>query len=88
MTVQQVWDYGKERGNELYSAITSSVEYQKDKNSVLVYWASIGVTGKDGINPVLTEFRYGESEPAVEMRLRNTMGYRALVIDPKKAFEH
>lgn len=86
-TVQQVWEYGKNRGHELYSAVTSSVEYQKDKNSVLVYWASIGILNpKTGINPVLTEFRYGDSEPALELRLKGTMGYRALTIDANKAF--
>lgn len=86
MTVQQIWDYGKERGRELYSAVTSSVEYQKDKNSMLVYWASAGLKAKDGPYPVLSEFRYGESKPAFEMKFKGTMGYRALAIDLKKAF--
>ena len=85
MTVQQVWEYGKDRGFELYSAVTSSVEYQKDKNSLLVYWASVGVTTGQNA-PVLTEFRWGEKEPVVEMKLKNTTGYRALPIDLKKAF--
>ena len=31
MTVQQIWEYGKERGFEWYSPITSLVEYQTDK---------------------------------------------------------
>ena len=85
-TVQQVWEYGKDRGFELYSAVTSSVEYQKDKNSLLVYWASVGVTSGQGVTPVLTEFRWGEKEPVVEMKLKNTTGYRTLPIDLKKAF--
>ena len=62
MTVEQVWEYGKERGHELYSPITSSVEYQADKNSVVVYWASIGTGSKTGPAPVLTEFRWGETK--------------------------
>ena len=71
MTVEQVWDYGRERGHELYSPVTSSVEYKKDKNSFVVYWASIDLTDSsgNGPNPVLTEFRYGEKEPAFEMKL-------------------
>ena len=86
MTVEQVWEYGKERGHELYSPITSSVEYQADKNSVVVYWASIGTGSKTGPAPVLTEFRWGETKPAFEMHLKGGMGYRALPIDAQKAF--
>ena len=88
MTVEQVWDYGRERGHELYSPVTSSVEYKKDKNSFVVYWASIDLTDPkaQGPNPVLTEFRYGEKEPAFEMKLHGTFGYRALPIDLTKAF--
>lgn len=86
MTVQQVWSYGKKRGHEIYSPITSSVEYQADKNSVVVYWASIGVGSKEGPSPVLTEFRWGENQPAFEMHIKGGLGYRALPIDAQKAF--
>lgn len=86
MTVEQVWSYGEKRGHELYSPVTSSVEYQADKKSLLVYWASIGLGGKAQPNPVLTEFRWGENEPVVELKFKGTFGYRALVIDPNLAF--
>ena len=86
MTVQQVWEYGKNRGHELYAPITSSVEYWKDKDSLLVYWASIGVGTKEGPAPVLTEFKWGESKPSIEMKFHNTLGYRALPLDVQKAF--
>ena len=86
MTVQQVWEYGKNRGHELYAPITSSVEYWKDKDSLLVYWASIGVGSKEGPAPVLTEFKWGASKPSIELKFHNTLGYRALPIDVQKAF--
>ena len=86
-TVEQIWEYGKNRGHELYSAITSSVEYEADKDSLLVYWASIGVQDKTGVNPVLTEFRRGGKDPVFEMQIRGSMGYRALAIDLGKAFK-
>ena len=86
MTVEQVWDYGKERGYELYSPITSSVEYQADKESVIVYWASVGLKTKEGAHPVLTEFRWGADEPVFEMHVKGALGYRALPIDVEKAF--
>ena len=86
MTVEQIWEYGKNRGHELYAPITSSVEYQKDKDSVVVYWASIGVGTKEGPAPVLTEFKWGASKPSIEMKFHNTLGYRALPLDVQKAF--
>ena len=86
-TVEQIWEYGKNRGHALYSAITSSVEYEADKDSLLVYWASIGVQDKTGVNPVLTEFRRGGKDPVFEMQIRGSMGYRALAIDLGKAFK-
>ena len=85
-TVEQLWEYGRERGHELYSAITSSVEYEADRDSLVVYWASIGVQEKTGVNPVLTEFRRGGAEPVFEMRILGSMGYRATVVDPARAF--
>lgn len=83
-TVEQIWEYGRERGHALYSPITSSVEYQPDLDSILVYWASIGLA--EGGMPVLTEFRRGVKEPVFEMALKHTKGYRALTIDLRKAF--
>ena len=35
MTVQQVWEYGKERGIETYSSIVSSVQYLPQTNHIL-----------------------------------------------------
>ena len=93
MTVEQVWTYGKERGHEWYSPVTSLTEYQPDKNSVFVYSATAGAdfdlgTGamKGLPNPSLEEFRWGETEPAVEIQLHNTSGYQAFPISLEKAF--
>ena len=36
MTVEQIWEYGKERGHEWYSPVTSLTEYMPDKKSVFV----------------------------------------------------
>ncbi|MEO6149793.1 MAG: aryl-sulfate sulfotransferase, partial [Mucilaginibacter sp.] len=35
MTVQQVWQYGKERGLETFSGVVSSVKYLPEKNHIL-----------------------------------------------------
>lgn len=91
-TVQQIWEYGKERGHDWYSPVTSITEYYPDKNSILVYSATAG--GKFNFqtgafeslpNPYLNEFRWGEKEPAVEIQLLDTQGYQAFAFDLNRA---
>ena len=93
MTVEQVWEYGKERGIAWYSPITSNTKYFADKNSVVVYSATAGLgdlrknkKNRAQATPYLEEFRWGEKEPAVEIQLMGSMGYQAMPIDLKKAF--
>ena len=40
MTVEQIWDYGKERGIDWYSPVTSLTKYFADKDSIMVYSAT------------------------------------------------
>ncbi|CZE46322.1 aryl-sulfate sulfotransferase [Campylobacter geochelonis] len=94
MSVEQVWEYGKQRGNGFYSPVTSLTEYQADKDSVFIYSATAGgefdfQTGgmKSQPNPFLLEFKYGEKEPAVEIQLMNTAGYQAMPFSVQKAFK-
>lgn len=93
MTVQQVWEYGKERGNELFSAVTSIVEYQPDMDSIVMYSATAGAlydlaTGAfaSAPNPTIMEFRWGETTPAVEIQLKDCTGYQAWPFFVDKAF--
>ncbi|MFR4148208.1 MAG: aryl-sulfate sulfotransferase [Sutterella wadsworthensis] len=93
MTVEQVWEYGKERGHEWYSPVTSLTEYHEDKNSVFVYSATAGATYnfKTGAfesapNPYINEFKWGDKEPSVEIQFESTSGYQAMPVDLKKAF--
>lgn len=97
MTVEQVWEYGKERGHEWYSPITSITQYQADKDSVVVYSATPGMAGKPSTSkglvelkthPYLMEFNWGSTTPAVEINLKDTMGYQAMPFDIKKAMTH
>lgn len=46
-TVQQVWQYGKERGNECYSYAGGSVEYLPETGNVL-FAAGMGVANSNG----------------------------------------
>ncbi len=96
MTVQQVWEFGKERGFEWYSPITSVTEYQPKSDSMMVYSAVAGLgdvkafrEGRAQLTPFLHEFKYGTKESLLEMKFvdSNTIGYRALSIDLESAFK-
>ncbi|MGI2261682.1 aryl-sulfate sulfotransferase, partial [Shewanella sp. GXUN23E] len=83
MTVQQVWEYGKdELGYKGYSPVTSITKYQADKDSMLGYFASAGLFGVGGgygnlkmdettgkVKSILTEHKYGEKEPSVYIEI-------------------
>ena len=93
MTVEQIWEYGKERGHEWYSPVTSLTEYVPDKKSVFVYSATAGAsfnfkTGafESAPNPYIDEFKWGEKEPSVEIQFKGTSGYQAMPVDLSKAF--
>ena len=92
MTVEQIWEYGKERGHDWYSAVTSLTEYQPDKNSVFVYSATAGAAFdgeaqrvKGSPNPYLNEFKWLAKEPSVEIQVQQCQGYQAMPFSIEKA---
>jgi arylsulfate sulfotransferase len=96
MTVQQVWEFGKERGFEWYSPITSVVEYQPKHDTLMVHSATAGLgdvkaflSGKAKLTPFLHEFDYKTKKSLFEMKFTDSayVGYRALSIDLQKAFK-
>ena len=96
MTVEQVWEYGKDRGYPWYSPVTSLTKYYADKDSIMVYSATAGMGRRPSelkpgekagnASPFINEFKWGETEPAVEIQIVDSMGYQAMPIDVKKAF--
>ncbi|MCV3387901.1 aryl-sulfate sulfotransferase [Campylobacter sp. IFREMER_LSEM_CL2256] len=94
-TVEQIWEYGKQRGNKWFSPITSLAEYYKDKNSIMVYSASAGMAFdlSKGVaigepKPEIDEFKWGAKEPSVQIRFSGAgTGYQAMPIDLEKAFK-
>ncbi|SUX09286.1 arylsulfotransferase [Campylobacter sputorum subsp. bubulus] len=93
MTVEQVWEWGKQRGHDIYSPVTSLTEYQADKNSIVGYFATSGlkIDIAKGLllsnpHPSIVEFKWGAKEPSVEIQLHDTMGYQAFPISVEKAF--
>lgn len=39
--MEQIWEYGKNRGNEWFYPVTSLTQYEPDKNSIMVYSATL-----------------------------------------------
>lgn len=85
-TVQQIWEYGKARGHEWFSPVTSLVQFQGDKNSMMVYSATAGMgydlaAGKSigKPSPEIDEFNYGSTTPSVQIRFSDSgLGYQAM----------
>ena len=94
MTIEQVWEYGKDRGADWFSAVTSLTEYQADKDSIVVYSATAGMQFdlSKGVPvgdpaPELMEFKWGETTPRVQIKFTGTgIGYQAMPISLEKAF--
>ena len=66
-------------------AHVNSVDYAPTDDSIVVYSATAGSdfdlsTGamKGLPNPYIEEFKWGSTEPAVEIQLKNTSGYQAM----------
>ena len=91
MTVEQLWEYGKDRGYEWYSPITSNVEYVADTDTMFGFGGSIGLF--DPSTPTIgriNEIDYKTKEVKVEIDVfTDKVGgahYRALFIEPEKMF--
>ncbi len=89
MTVEQTFEYGKERGYEWYSPITSNIEWREDKDTFFIYSASAGLfTGEPGkhfINEV-TEDGKVKVELTVNSMAKTEPSYRALIVEPGNLF--
>lgn len=90
-TVQQIWEYGKERGYDWYSPITSNVEYRPDRDTMFGFGGSVGLfkAGQPTIGRI-NEIDYKTKAVKVEIDVhsekRNSPHYRALIIEPNKMF--
>jgi arylsulfate sulfotransferase len=91
-TVQQLWEYGKERGYDFYSPITSVIEYQKDRNTMFGFSGSINLfnVGESTVGKI-NEIDYKTKEVKVEIDVLsdkpNQPHYRALLLQPQQMFK-
>ncbi|WP_064791721.1 aryl-sulfate sulfotransferase [Shewanella woodyi] len=91
MTVQQVWEYGKERGYEWYSPITSITQWQADHQTMFMASASAGLLESDKApEHWITEVDPKTNEVKVEIKVKTLTkhepGYRSTVVHPEKMF--
>ncbi|USD37995.1 aryl-sulfate sulfotransferase [Ferrimonas sp. SCSIO 43195] len=90
-TVEQTWSYGKDRGYEWYSPITSNVEYRKDHNTIFGFGGSINLysPGERTVGKI-NEIDYDTKKVKVEIDVLsdkpNTPHYRALIVNPTSQF--
>ena len=66
MTIQQKWQYGKERGLETFSLIVSSVQYLPATNHVL-FSAGFRVPNKNGVGGKVVEIDYATKQVVLEL---------------------
>jgi arylsulfate sulfotransferase len=64
-TIQQVWEYGKERGLELFSAITSDVDVLPDTGNRLVTAGNVRASAKPP-HATMVEITYPDNEVIFE----------------------
>ena len=87
-TVEQTWQFGKERGFDFYSAVTSNVEWQKDKSTYFISSSNVNLLRPDKtIKMVLVEIDPKTNDIKFEMDVdsasRDDVAYRAMVINPE-----
>ncbi len=90
MTVRQTWEYGKERGVESFSPITSNADYQADMNTMFGFYGSVGLFDQTkGTIGRLQEVDYKTEEVKVEIDCYNKASaphYQGHVVDLRQAF--
>ncbi|MEZ9538690.1 aryl-sulfate sulfotransferase [Shewanella sp. 10N.286.51.B8] len=92
MTVKQTWEYGKERGFEWYSPITSITEWQQDLKTMFMASASAGLMDpKQAPEHWITEVDPETNEIKVEIKVKTLTkhepGYRSTVVRANEMFK-
>lgn len=93
MTVEQLWEVGKDLGYDYFSPVTGITKYMDDKDTMLVFWSTAGMgaspekAGKLGrLHPRICEYRWGDKSLAVDLTLWDTCGYQAFPVSFEEAF--
>ena len=68
-TIRQVWDYGKNRGRDTYSAIVSDVDYLPETDNILFCPGAFVQHDEGGFGAKVVEVDYDTKEVVFEVRL-------------------
>ncbi len=74
MTIQQIWQYGKERGAETYSKIVSDVDFLPESNNIL-FCPGNGLQNSNGTGGRIIEVDYKTREVVFEIAISANSNY-------------
>ena len=77
-TVQQVWQYGKERGEDFYSSIVSDVDYYMGSKNVLITSGYLNPRGNHSAKIVEVDYETGEELFEATLYLKTLNGDKTL----------
>jgi len=74
MTVQQIWEYGKERGIETFSRIVSNVQFLQETNHVL-FCPGFQVVNATGQGGKIVEVDYATRKAVFQCSISTANGF-------------
>lgn len=93
MTVEQLWEYGKERGSDWYSAVTSNVELITNDGKPYMYGFGGSVGMFDGTKPTkgihnIIDYKTKKVLAEIIVHANNSYAphYRGLLMEPQRWF--
>ncbi|MFT7005351.1 MAG: arylsulfate sulfotransferase [Sulfurimonas sp.] len=92
MTVQQTWEFGKQRGFDWFSVVTSNVLWHPETKTYAVTSANVHLISPMKTKAVVMDIDPKTNEVKVEMDVvslsKDDVTYRSLVIDKDKLFNY
>lgn len=92
LTVQQTWQFGKERGWDWYSAVTSNVKYDPEKKTYFMLSGNVHLLSPERTKGIINEVDPESGEVKVEIVLSNdkkpAVYYRSQLVKPEGLFAY
>ncbi|HML76939.1 aryl-sulfate sulfotransferase [Geobacter sulfurreducens] len=92
MTVQQTWQFGKDRGWDWYSPVTSNVKYDPEKGTYWMLSGNVHLLSPERTKGVINEVDPKTGEVKVEIVLSNdkkpAVYYRSHLVKPEALFQY
>lgn len=92
MTVEQTWQFGKERGWDWYSPVTSNVKWDPAKGTYWMLSGDVHLLSAERTKGIINEVDPKSGEVKVEIVLSNdkkpAVYYRSHLVEPEKLFKY